>query len=162
MTRANLITGLLIAGLLIFMAPAWTGLLALITGQFRGDTALGRMFYLFLFADTPVWGLIKTGLGAGIAIIAGVGFTDRLNLNASWVVIAILVMFVPLVVLFFVLMDPKTGREIWQLADQTDIGQPVESATAFAKVWNAYLSSQVQILAGHLALFFGLKKAAAS
>lgn len=156
--RVNLITGLVIVLLVAFTLPAWTALAALLTGQLRGDTALGRFFFLSLFHPSPVWDLIRTGLAVLIAAVAAMNVADRWNVHTGLVAIAVLVMFVPLAVMFLYLLDPLHGREIWQVVDQGESRSPIESAEAFDRVWNGFLSGQMQVLAAHLALFLGLNR----
>ena len=155
--RINLATGIVIVLLLAFTLPAWTGLFALVSGQWRGDTGLGRFFFLTLFHPSPVWDLLRTGLAVTIAAIAAMSVADKWDVRTGVVVIAVLVMFVPLAVLFLYLLDPRHGMEIWQVVDQGETKSPIESVEAFDRVWNGYLAGQLQVLAAHLALFLGLK-----
>ncbi|WP_426026994.1 hypothetical protein [Brevundimonas sp. TWP2-3-4b2] len=150
-------TGIVIVLLVAFTLPAWIGLIALISGQWRGDTGLGRFFFLTLFHPSPVWDLVRTGLAATIAAIAAMNVADKWDVRTGVVVIAVLAMFAPLAVMFLYLLDPRHGMEIWQVVDQGEAKSPIESVEAFDRVWNAFLAGQMQVLAAHLALFLGLR-----
>ena len=104
-----------------------------------------------------MWDLLRTGLAVTIAAIAAMSVADKWDVRTGVVVIAVLVMFVPLAVLFLYLLDPRHGMEIWQVVDQGETKSPIESVEAFDRVWNGYLAGQLQVLAAHLALFLGLK-----
>lgn len=155
--RANLVTGGVMILLVAFSLPAWTGLAAVITGTLRGDTPLGRLFFLMLFQPNPIWELFRTALAVGIAGVAAANVADRLDVRTGWVLGTLLACFVPLAVLFLVLLDPEHGKELWQVVELDDADYQIQTVAAFDRGWSAFLTGQLQTLAAHVALFLGLQ-----
>lgn len=155
--RANVVTGIVIVLLLGFTLPAWTGFVALLSGNLRGDTGLGRLFFLMLFGSSPVWELIRTGLAVGIAGVAALNVADRLDVRTVWVLAALISCFVPLGALFLFLLDPEHGKELWQVIVLDEQDYQVQTAAAFERGWSGFLTGQLQTLAAHVALFLGLQ-----
>ncbi|MBX9459894.1 MAG: hypothetical protein KL785_00785 [Brevundimonas sp.] len=155
--RANIVTGVVIVLLLGFTLPAWTGFVALLSGNLRGDTGLGRLFFLMLFDANPIWELMRTGLAVGIAGVAMFNVANRLDVRTLWVLTALFICFVPLAVLFLFLLDPEHGKELWQVVVLDEQDYKITTSAAFERGWSGFLTGQLQTLAAHVALFLGLQ-----
>lgn len=160
-----------IALVLIVTSADWIGLAALFNGSLQPHkgpdgqevTGLGRQFFFMLFEPTPVWDLFRSGLATLVALV-GVGSiaSDKINVRGGAVMIALVVSALPMLVLFFYFMDPERGERLRAWVDQGDVTKPgrVADVETFYRSWNAHLTSQLQLLFAHLALFFGVKKQA--
>lgn len=152
-----LLTGLTVVLLALFTLPAWTGLLALILEGMNGEKSLSRWFFVFLTQPSPIWDLVRTALATLIAAVAGASFGRWTKVRAGVIAGAVLLMFVPLLVLGLAFMDMNISGALWQNVDQTVLAKTAENGEGFQTIWNGYLAGQTQTLAAHLALFLGLK-----
>lgn len=166
LSKADLLTASTLFMILGFTLPSWMGLLALTTQQWNGDAPIGRYFMATLFAQSPVWALLQTGLIALVAAPAALNMGDQLSLRSGVVTIALVACFVPLGILVLIFLDPTNSDILWSEAKapfvESILGYADISQSVFMTRWNGYVTSQAQVLAAQIALFLGLRAKAST